>query len=105
MLLLISTIIILFLIRKKFPIHKLFINRTIIFLSLWLVIGTTMRHFLSGEPKKTYTDIEMAQTFIKDNPDLCKRAKTKILDDGTIKIVLKKGKPLYLKDGVVTSKK
>jgi hypothetical protein len=64
-----------------------------------------MRHFLNGEPKKTYTDIEMAQTFIKDNPKLCKKAKTKIMDDGTIKIVLKKGKPLYLKDGVVTSKK
>jgi len=64
-----------------------------------------MRHFLAGEPKKTYTDMEMAQTFIEDNPDLCKRAKTRILDDGTIKIVLKKGKSLYLKDGVITSKK
>ena len=49
--------------------------------------------------------MEMAQTFIEDNPDLCKKAKTRILDDGTIKIVLKKGKSLYLKDGVITSKK
>ena len=49
--------------------------------------------------------MEMAQVYIQDNPDLCKKAKTKILDDGTIKIVLKKGKPLYLKYGVITSKK
>ena len=101
----IISITLLFLIRKRFPIHKLLMNRTIMFLSIWLIIGTTMRHFLSGEPKKTYTNMEMAQTFIEDNPDLCKRAKTRILDDGTIKIVLKKGKSLYLKDGVITSKK
>ena len=47
----------------------------------------------------------MAQTYIKDNPKLCKGAKTKILDDGTIKIILKGGKPLYLKHGVITSRK
>jgi hypothetical protein len=105
MFIIISTIIILVLLRKKFPIHKLLINRTLIFLSLWLIIGLTLRHFLAGEPKKTYTDMEMAQTFIEDNPDLCKRAKTRIMDDGTIKIVLRKGKSLYLKDGVITSKK
>ncbi len=76
------------------------------FLSIWLIIGLTLRHFLAGEPyKRTHTDMEMAQTFIKDNPDLCKRAKTRIMDDGTIKIVLRKGKSLYLKDGVITSKK
>jgi len=49
--------------------------------------------------------MEMAQAYIQDNPELCKKAKTKILDDGTIKIVLRKGKLLYLKDGVITSKK
>jgi hypothetical protein len=102
---LIITIILLFLLRKRFPIHKLLINRSLIFLSLWLVIGLTLRHFLAGEPKKTYTDMEMAQTFIEDNPDLCRKAKTKILDDGTIKIILRKGKSLYLKDGVLTSRK
>ena len=80
-------------------------NRTIMFLSVWLIIGLTLRHFLAGEPKKSYTDMEMAQTFIKDNPDLCRKAKTRIMDDGTIKIVLRKGKSLYLKDGVITSKK
>ncbi len=78
-------------------------NRTIIFLSLWLVIGATMRYLSNDETKRTYTDMEMAQTFIKDNPKLCKRAKTKILDDGTIKIILKKGKSLKLKDGVLTT--
>ena len=49
--------------------------------------------------------MEMAQTYIKDNPELCKKDKTKIMDDGTIKIVLRKGKSLYLKDGVVTSRR
>ena len=105
MFLLIITITILFLIRKKFPIHKLLINRTLIVLSIWLVIGLTLRYILSDEPTKVYTDMDMVQTYIQDNPDLCKRAKTKILDDGTIKIVLRKVKPLYLKDGVITSKK
>jgi hypothetical protein len=105
MFIIISTIILLFLLRKRFPFHKLLINRTLIFLSIWLVIGLTLRHFLAGEPKKTYTDMEMAQTFIEDNPDLCRKAKTRIMDDGTIKIVLRKGKSLYLKDGVITSKK
>jgi hypothetical protein len=95
------TIILLFLLRKRFPIHKLLINRTLIFLSLWLVIGLTLRHFLTDEPKRVHTDIEMAQVFIRDNPDLCRKAKMKILDDGTIKI----GKSLYLKDGVLTSRR
>jgi len=105
MFLLIITITILFLIRKKFPIHKLLINRTLIVLSVWLVIGLTLRYILSDEPTKVYTDMEMAQAYIQDNPDLCRKAKTRILDDGTIKIVLRKGKPVYLKDGVITSKK
>ena len=105
MFILIITITLIFLLRKRFPIHKILINRTLIFLSLWLVIGLTLRYILSDEPTKVYTDMEMAQVYIQDNPDLCKKAKTKILDDGTIKIVLKKGKPLYLKYGVITSKK
>jgi hypothetical protein len=105
MFILIITITLLFLIRKRFPTHKLLINRTLIVLSLWLVIGLTLRYILSDEPTKVYTDMEMAQAYIQDNPELCKRAKTRIMDDGTIKIVLKKGKPLYLKDGVITSKK
>ena len=105
MFILIITITLLFLIRKRFPTHKLLINRTLIVLSLWLVIGLTLRYILSDEPTKVYTDMEMAQAYIQDNPELCKRANTRIMDDGTIKIVLKKGKPLYLKDGVITSKK
>jgi hypothetical protein len=49
--------------------------------------------------------MEMAQAYIQDNPEFCKKAKTKILDDGTIKIVLRKGKPLYLKHGVIKTMK
>lgn len=77
----------------------------IIIISLWITIGLTIKHVLSDYPKTTYTDIEMAMTFIKDNPDLCRKAKTRIMDDGTVKIVLRKGKSLYLKDGVLTSRK
>jgi len=104
MLILPITIITLIFTRKYFPLYTKQINTSLIVLSILLVIGTTMKHFLSGEPKRTYTDIEMAQTFIKDNPELCRKAKTKILDDGTVKIVLRKGKPIYLKDGVVRNK-
>ena len=78
-------------------------KRNIIIITfLWLTIGLTLKHVLSDYTKTTYTDIEMAQTFIKDNPDLCRKSKTKILDDGTIRITLKRGKSLYLKDGVLT---
>jgi len=104
-LLLIITITTLFFTRKYFPNQKKTFNITILVLSLWLVLGLTLRHFFSDPPQKKYLDIEMAQTYIKDNPKLCKGAKTKILDDGTIKIILKGGKPLYLKHGVITSRK
>jgi hypothetical protein len=103
MIILISTILLLFYLRTKYPIHKILINRTIIVLSTWLVLGSALRHFLSDGDKRAYTDIEMAQTFIKDNPKLCKKAKTRIMDDGTVKIILRKGKYLKLKDGVLTN--
>jgi hypothetical protein len=103
MIILISTILLLFYLRTKYPIHKILINRTIIVLSTWLVLGSALRHFLSDGDKRAYTDIEMAQTFIKDNPELCKKAKTKIMEDGTVKIILRKGKYLKLKDGVLTN--
>ena len=105
MLILIITITTLFFIRKYFPNQKKYFNTTLIILTLWLVLGLTLRYFFSDPPQRKYLDIEMAQTYIKDNPKLCKGAKTKILDDGTIKIILKGGKPLYLKHGVITSKK
>ena len=105
MFILITTIILLYLLRKRFSAYQLLINRTLIVLSIWLVIGLTLRYILSDEPTKVYTDMEMAQAYIQDNPELCKRAKTKILDDGTIKIVLRKGKPIYLKDGVIKTMK
>ena len=44
----------------------------------------------------------MAKTFIKDNPKLCKKAKMKILDDGTVRIIAKR-KIYDLKDGVLRS--
>jgi hypothetical protein len=44
----------------------------------------------------------MAEVFVKDHPEL--KATWKQLDDGRIRIKPRKGKPCYLKDGVVTSK-
>jgi hypothetical protein len=99
----IITIVVLFFLRRKFTIPNLIIDRTLIFLSIWLVLGLTLRIFLVEKSNRTHTDIEMAQTFIKDNPVLCRKAETTILDDGTVKIIPKKGKSLYLKDGVITS--
>jgi hypothetical protein len=61
-----------------------------------------MRHFLSGEPTKTYTDVEMAKNLIKEDPEF-KKAKMKILDDGSVRITIKRRKSLKLKDGVLTS--
>lgn len=103
MLILIITITTLFLTRKYFPLYIKQINTTLVVLSLWLVLGLTLRYFFSDEPTKVYTDVEMAQAYIQDNPKL--KPKMKILDDGSVKIILKGGKCLYLKDGVLTSLK
>lgn len=86
--------------RKYFPIHKILINRFIIALSLWLVIGTTLRYFIGEPPQRHYTDVQMAQKLINEDSEF-KKAKMKILDDGGVKIILKKKKYL-LKDGVLT---
>jgi hypothetical protein len=61
-----------------------------------------MRHFISGQPNRTYTDVEMAKNLIKEDPEFMK-AKMKILDDGSVRITMKKRKRLKLKDGVLTS--
>ena len=103
MLILIITITTLFFIRKYFPNQKKYFNTTLIVLTLWLVIGLTLRYFFTDEPTKVYTDVEMAQAYIQDNPKL--KPKMRILDDGSVKIILKGGKCLLLKDGVLTSKK
>jgi uncharacterized membrane protein len=105
MIILLVSIILLFISRKYFSIHKILINRVIIGLSIWLVLGSILRHFLSDGPTRQYTDIEMAQTWIKDNPEISRGAKTKILDDGSVRIILKKRKYLHLKDGVLTNGK
>jgi hypothetical protein len=103
MFLLTLTIIILFFTRKYFPLYKKQINTTLIVLSLWLVIGLILRHFLSDPPQRHYTDVEMAQNLIKEDPEF-KKAKMKILDDGSVRITMKRKKS-FLKDGVLTNGK
>jgi uncharacterized membrane protein len=101
MLILLITIITLFLTRKYFPLYTKQINTTLIILSLWLVIGTTLRHFLSDSRQRHYTDVEMAQVWIKDHPEL--KPKMKIQDDGSVRIKIKGRKYLHLKDGVLSN--
>ena len=101
MILLLITIILLLTFRNRFPQYKQIIKTTTIVLSLWLVIGTILRHFLSDPPQRHYTDVEMAQNLIKEDPEF-KKAKMKILDDGSVRITMKKRKSLKLKDGVLT---
>ena len=72
-------------------------------LTVWISFALLLRSCDDG-PKKRVTDLDMAHTFIKDNPTLCKKAKVRILDDGTIKIITKK-KSFYLKDGVLMSRR
>jgi hypothetical protein len=95
-----SLTLLLVLTRKHFLNHKTLVNNTILLLSIWLIIGITLKLFFSEEPPRKYTDVEMAKTWIEDNPEL--KGKLRILDDGTVKIVLKRGKYLILKDGVLT---
>jgi hypothetical protein len=47
--------------------------------------------------------VEMAQNLIEEDPEF-KKAKMKILDDGSVRISLKR-KKFLLKDGVMTSVK
>ena len=102
MILLLTTIILILIFRNRFPQYKQPINTTLIVLSLWLVIGLTLRHFLNDPPQRHYTDVEMAQNLIKEDPEF-KRAKMKILDDGSVRITMKRKKSLKLKDGVMTT--
>ena len=92
-------IILLFLTKRYFPFYKTLINRLIIGFSIWLIIGGTLKFFF-GESQKRYSDPQMAEVFVKDHPEL--KATWKQLDDGRIRIKPKRGKPFYLKDGVVT---
>lgn len=104
MILLISTITILLVIsRKYFPLYKSQINTGIILLSIWLLIGISLRVFLGEKPSKRYSDVEMAQNLIKDDKEF-KKAKMKVLDDGSVRISIKRKKYL-LKDGVLTTGK
>jgi hypothetical protein len=102
MILLVSTITLLLLLtRKYFPIYRSQINTSIVLLSIWLLVGITLKLFFQDEPKRKYTDVEMAQNLIKEDPEF-KKAKMKILDDGSVRITMKRKKSL-LKDGVMTT--
>lgn len=104
MILLISTItLVLILSRKYFPIYKSQINTGIVLLSIWLLIGISIRVFLGENPTRKYSDVEMAQNLIKEDPEF-KKAKMKIMDDGSVRISIKRKKYL-LKDGVLTNGK
>ena len=69
-------------------------------LAVWLVTGFTLRFILSDNTPNHYSDVQMAEVFVKDHPEL--KATWKQLDDGRIRIKPRKGKPFYLKDGVIT---
>ncbi len=77
-------------------------KKVIIFLSIWFVVGFTLRYIYSSPPKRRYSDVQMAEVYVKDHPKL--KATWKQLDDGRIRIKPRKGKPYYLKDGVITSR-
>lgn len=89
--------------RKYLPQYSLLINRTIIGLSIWLVLGTILGYFFKDSSNRHYSDAEYAQVFIKDHPEL--KATWKQLDDGWIKIKPIRGKPFYLKDGVIFNRR
>jgi len=72
-------------------------------LSIWFVFGFTLRWLYSDPPQRHYTDVEMAQNLIKEDPEF-KKAKMKILDDGSVIISIKR-KKFLLKDGVLTNGK
>ena len=101
MYIIIITILILLAARNRFLPYKKEINTAIVVLSVWLIVGSILRHFLGDRPPHRYTDVEMAQNLIKEDPEF-KKAKMKILDDGSVRITVKKRKCL-LKDGVLTS--
>lgn len=100
---LIIIILLLIGVRKYLPQYSLLINRTIIGLSIWLVIGVILGYFLKDSYNRHYSDAEYAQVFIKDHPEL--KATWKQLSDGRIKIKPRRGNSFYLKDGIIFSKK
>ena len=94
-------ILLLFVARKYLAQYKILINRLILGFSIWLIIGGTLKFLSKDNYHKRPSDPQMAEVFIKDHPEL--KATWKQLDDGRIRIKPKRGKPFYLKDGVVTS--
>lgn len=100
MIYLLISIIVLFILRTHFPQYKILINRTIVGLSIWLILGLVLRHFLKEDEPTHHQDVVMAQVFIQDHPKL--KATWKQLSDGRIMIKPRWGKPCCLKDGVIT---
>ena len=70
------------------------------FLIIWTIVGFTLKYLFREKYSKRIPDVVMAEVFVKDHPEL--KATWKQLDDGRIRIKPKRGKPFYLKDGVVT---
>jgi len=101
MILLTITIIALLYLRKYFPTHIKTINIVTLVLSIWLITGFTIKQFTSSGHSRTYTDVQMAQNLINDDKEF-KKAKMKVLDDGSVKITLKRKKYL-LKNGVLSN--
>ena len=77
-------------------------NIMITILSIWFVCGFTLKYIYNDSSPRRYSDVQMAEVYVKDHPKL--KATWKQLDDGRIRIKPRRGKPLYLKDGVITSK-
>jgi hypothetical protein len=82
---------------------KKIFNIMITILSIWFVCGFTLRYIYNTSPPRRYSDVEMSEVFVKDHPEL--KATWKQLDGGRIRIKPRNGKPLYLKDGVITKGK
>jgi len=70
-------------------------------LLFWFLFGFLLNMCNSEEKPEVASDLEMAKTFIEDNPEF-RKAKIKQLKNGTIKIIAKH-QTLKLKDGVIMS--
>ena len=72
------------------------------FLIIWTIVGFTLKYLFREKYSERIPDVVMAEVFVKDHPEL--KATWKQLSDGRIRIKPRKGKPVYLKDGIITSK-
>lgn len=82
-----------------FKLIKIFV---VLFLS-WFGIVYTVKLLSKDAYQRRYNDVQMAQVWIKEHKEL--KATMRILPDGSVKIIPKKGRTLWLKDGVITTYK